>query len=75
MDIWPDRNDPIHEAVFRRIFIPWLQKEIDKWVVRHNTSPKRADKNKILPHARPALIFEAPEEFESHDFKVSAQIG
>ncbi|KAF8590916.1 hypothetical protein K439DRAFT_1611571 [Ramaria rubella] len=56
--------------LFRWLFIPWLQVELDTWKDSHNTAPKRADKNKILPHGRPQLIFKAPHMYDSLDFKV-----
>ena len=33
--------------VFRWLFIPWLQKELDSYRVRINNSRKRHDKNKV----------------------------
>jgi hypothetical protein len=57
--------------VFRWLFIPWLQKELDAWVERYNNSRKRADRNKILPHGVPNDICAFPERFGALDFKVS----
>ncbi|KAF8583667.1 hypothetical protein K439DRAFT_1661145 [Ramaria rubella] len=67
---WYDPNDPLDVLLFRWLFIPWLQAELDTWKDSHNAAPKRADKNKILPHGRPQLIFEAPHMYDSLDFKV-----
>ncbi|KAF8581372.1 hypothetical protein K439DRAFT_1514955 [Ramaria rubella] len=67
---WYDPNDPLDVLLFRWLFIPWLQVELDTWKDSHNTAPKCADKNKILPHGRPQLIFEAPHMYDSLDFKV-----
>ncbi|KAF8582346.1 hypothetical protein K439DRAFT_1618322 [Ramaria rubella] len=67
---WYDPNDPLDVLLFRWLFIPWLQVELDTLKDSHNTAPKRADKNKILPHGRPQLIFEAPHMYDSLDFKV-----
>jgi hypothetical protein len=58
--------------VFRWLFIPWLQKELDAWVERYNNSRKRADRNKILPHGVPNDICAFPERFGALDFKVSS---
>jgi hypothetical protein len=61
--------------VFRWLFIPWLQKELDAWVDRYNNSRKRADRNKILPHGVPNDICAFPERFGALDFKVCASGG
>ncbi|KAL0960042.1 hypothetical protein HGRIS_011690 [Hohenbuehelia grisea] len=63
-------NDPLESLLFRWIFIPWLQKEIDNWVFLRNFSAPRADKNKVLPHGIPALINQKPERYGTFDFKV-----
>lgn len=57
--------------IFQWLFIPFLQLKMDKWKDVYNTGKKRADKNSILPHGVPQLIFESPELFDSLDFKVS----
>ena len=57
--------------VFRWLFIPWLQVEIDAYVIRINSTRKRADRNKILPHGPPNDIFTSPERYGCLDFKVS----
>jgi hypothetical protein len=49
--------------VFRWVFIPWIQAELDHTLHGWNTADKRADKNKILPHGIPQLIYEHPEMF------------
>ncbi|KAF8576958.1 hypothetical protein K439DRAFT_1622452 [Ramaria rubella] len=67
---WYDPNDPLDFLLFRWLFIPWLQVELDTWKDSHNTALKHADKNKILPHGHPQLIFEAPHMYDSLDFKV-----
>ncbi|KAF8059518.1 hypothetical protein FPV67DRAFT_1564953 [Lyophyllum atratum] len=43
--------------------IPWLQAELDLWTSRYNSSPRRADKHKILPHGIPDLIHAKPHQF------------
>jgi len=57
--------------VFRWLFIPWLQVEIDAYVNRINNTRKRADRNKVLPHGPPNDIFTSPERYGCLDFKVS----
>lgn len=56
--------------VFRWVFIPWLQRELNAYQDRVNNTAKRADKNKILPHGVPNDIYESPEDFGALDFKV-----
>lgn len=56
--------------VFRWLFIPFLQSELDAWVDRVNNTKKRADRNKILPHGVPNDIYGDPERFGCLDFKV-----
>lgn len=56
--------------VFRWIAIPWLQDEIDKWVLTRNRTAPRADNKKILPHGPPELIRSKPEHYGAVDFKV-----
>ncbi|KAJ7022416.1 hypothetical protein C8F04DRAFT_1138129 [Mycena alexandri] len=63
-------NDPLHQLVFRWIVIPWLQKELDAWVVLRNSTPRRSDKHKILPQGIPDLIASKPEQYGTKDYKV-----
>ncbi|KAF8076956.1 hypothetical protein FPV67DRAFT_1715799 [Lyophyllum atratum] len=67
---WYDIDDPLDVLVFRWIFIPWLQTELDAYRNRVNNSKKRADRNKILPHGVPNDIYESPERYGCLDFKV-----
>ena len=57
--------------MFRWLFIPWLQVEINAYVNRINNTRKRADHNKVLPHGSPNDIFTSPERYGCLDFKVS----
>ncbi|KAK7029237.1 hypothetical protein R3P38DRAFT_3481193, partial [Favolaschia claudopus] len=50
--------------------IPWLQREIDAWVRRFNSTPRRRDKNKILPQGIPDLIAAKPHLYGTEDYKV-----
>ncbi|EGN97396.1 hypothetical protein SERLA73DRAFT_75084 [Serpula lacrymans var. lacrymans S7.3] len=63
-------DDPLQRLTFHYIFIPWLQDELDLFVDRFNHTLPRHNRNKILPHGRPADIFEQPENFESQDFSI-----
>ncbi|KAF8151403.1 hypothetical protein B0H34DRAFT_755565 [Crassisporium funariophilum] len=60
-----------YRLVFRWLAIPWLQAELDLWTSRYNSSPRRADKHKILPHGIPDLIHAKPHQFNgSKNFMV-----
>ena len=56
--------------LFRRMAIPWLQDELDRWVDQKNSTTRRANKYKVLPHGIPDLIYECPEDYGAVDFKV-----
>ncbi|KAJ7730069.1 hypothetical protein DFH07DRAFT_756425 [Mycena maculata] len=59
--------------VFRWVFIPWLQKELDScrdWV---NNTAKRADRNKVLPHGVPTDMSEHPGDYGVLDFKIEVE--
>ncbi|KAG2114955.1 hypothetical protein BD769DRAFT_1629964 [Suillus cothurnatus] len=56
--------------VFRWVFIPWLQRELDSYQDRINHTAKRRDRNKVLPHGVPELIYRSAEDFGALDFKV-----
>ncbi|OCH86422.1 hypothetical protein OBBRIDRAFT_814614 [Obba rivulosa] len=65
-----DPSDILERLVFFYIFIPWLQRELDVFRTRYNTSSKCNDPNKILPKGKPALIFEAPFVYGGEGFGV-----
>ncbi|KAJ7032819.1 hypothetical protein C8F04DRAFT_958458, partial [Mycena alexandri] len=60
--------------VFRWVFIPWLQHELDVYRHRVNNTAKRADRNKGLPHGVPTEMWEHPGDFGVLDFKVFCQL-
>ncbi|KAG0709187.1 hypothetical protein DFH29DRAFT_978772 [Suillus ampliporus] len=68
---WYDSGNTLHTMVFRWIFIPWLQQELNAYRDRVNNTAKRCDRNKVLPHGVPNLIYDSPEDFGALDFKVS----
>ncbi|KAG2150988.1 uncharacterized protein EDB93DRAFT_1249488 [Suillus bovinus] len=68
---WYDSADTLQMMIFRWVFIPWLQQELDAYRDRVNNSAKRRDRNKVLPHGVPTLIYHSPEDFGALDFKVS----
>ncbi|KAG2080493.1 hypothetical protein BD769DRAFT_1684951 [Suillus cothurnatus] len=67
---WYDSDNVLQVMVFRWVFIPWLQCELDRYQDRVNNTAKRCDRNKILPHGMPNLIYDSPEDFGAMDFKV-----
>ncbi|THG94061.1 hypothetical protein EW026_g7330 [Hermanssonia centrifuga] len=70
---WYDPINILQKFVFHWLAIPFIQRELDAYVVRHNTSAKRANKRTILPHGIPDIIFEYPERFAAEDFKIPVQ--
>ncbi|KIK37536.1 hypothetical protein CY34DRAFT_15632 [Suillus luteus UH-Slu-Lm8-n1] len=68
---WYDSGNTLHMMVFRWVFIPWLQQELNAYRDRVNNTAKRRDRNKILPRGVPNLIYDSPEDFGALDFKVS----
>ncbi|KAJ7934365.1 hypothetical protein B0H13DRAFT_1591672, partial [Mycena leptocephala] len=71
---WYDPSDLLQALVFRWVFIPWLQTELDAYRERVNNTAKRADKSKGLPHGVPNHMYpndmyEAPEDFGVLDFQ------
>ncbi|KAJ6546627.1 hypothetical protein B0H10DRAFT_2181186 [Mycena sp. CBHHK59/15] len=65
-----DRNNPLQRLVFRWLAIPWLQAELDTWVQHYNSTSRRADKHKILPHGIPDMSASKPRQFGTTDYKV-----
>jgi hypothetical protein len=61
--------------IFQWLAIPFIQSELDKYVHRNNSTRKRADRKKVLPHGIPDIIFEQPDQFEAVDFKVCSING
>ncbi|KAG1843638.1 hypothetical protein C8R48DRAFT_618652, partial [Suillus tomentosus] len=68
---WYDSDNVLQVMVFQWVFIPWLQCELDRYQDRVNNTAKRHDRNKVLPHGVPNLIYESPEDFGAMDFKAS----
>ena len=58
--------------IFRWLAIPWIQSELDKWVLHRNRTRPRYDKKKVLPNGIPLVIRDKPEKFDAMDFKVGA---
>ncbi|KAG1730995.1 hypothetical protein EDB19DRAFT_1912657 [Suillus lakei] len=70
---WYNTNNTVQVLVFHWVFIPWLQQELNAYRDRINNSAKRRDRNKILPHGVPNLIYEAAEDFGALDFKIKLE--
>jgi hypothetical protein len=64
-------NTSFHSLIFLWLAIPWLQAELDAWVMLRNRTAPRADRNKILPHGIPELIRFKPTKFGTVDLKAS----
>ncbi|KAG2335795.1 hypothetical protein BDR05DRAFT_851572, partial [Suillus weaverae] len=67
---WYNTNNTVQVLVFHWVFIPWLQQELNAYRDRINNSAKWHDRNKILPHGVPNLIYKAAEDFRALDFKI-----
>ncbi|KAK7436254.1 hypothetical protein VKT23_019218 [Stygiomarasmius scandens] len=65
-----DCNNALQYNVFKWIFIPWLQAELDSYVDLINTTKRHAQRNKILPHGPPDDIDEHPYLYNALDFRV-----
>lgn len=52
--------------------IPWIQRELDVWVNRFNSTPRRQDKRKVLPCGIPTIIHDKPHIYGAKDYKVSS---
>ncbi|KAG1764120.1 hypothetical protein EDD22DRAFT_979130 [Suillus occidentalis] len=72
---WYDCSNTLQRLIFRWIFIPWLQRELDGYKDRINNTAKRRDRNKVLPHGIPNLIYNSPDDFGALDFKIILEPG
>ncbi|KAL1659835.1 hypothetical protein GGF50DRAFT_64441 [Schizophyllum commune] len=68
-----DPSNVLENLVFRYVFIPWLQKELDAWRTKINNTKPRRDKHKILPNGVPNDILEDPGRFGALDFRIQVQ--
>ncbi|KIK74604.1 hypothetical protein PAXRUDRAFT_95637, partial [Paxillus rubicundulus Ve08.2h10] len=62
-----DTNNTLQVMVFHWVFMPWLQQELDAYRDRVNNTAKCHDRNKILPHGVPNLIYHSAEDFGALD--------
>ncbi|KAG2085347.1 hypothetical protein BD769DRAFT_1718725 [Suillus cothurnatus] len=72
---WYDATNTLQIMVFRWVFIPWLQMELNAYKDRVNNTAKRRDRNKVLPHGIPDMIYNSPEDFGALDFKIGIAPG
>lgn len=66
---WYDIDNTLQRMIFRWIFIPWLQEELDSYRDRVNHTAKRRDRNKVHPHGVAELIFDSPQDYGTLDLK------
>ncbi|THV07012.1 hypothetical protein K435DRAFT_569504, partial [Dendrothele bispora CBS 962.96] len=57
--------------VFKWVFIPWFQAELDVYVDSIDTAKRQAQTHKILPHGPPDDIDENAHRYNALNFKVS----
>ncbi|KAG2134218.1 hypothetical protein BD769DRAFT_1385810 [Suillus cothurnatus] len=72
---WYDFDNTLQRLIFRWVFIPWLQRELDGYKDRINNTAKRRDRNKVLPHGVPNLIYNSVHDFGALDFKIVLEPG
>ncbi|KAJ3774485.1 hypothetical protein FB446DRAFT_786925 [Lentinula raphanica] len=70
---WYDSENTLKNLVFRWVFIPWLQAELDSYRNHINLCSKRSDKNKVLPHGVPSHIEKSPESYGAVDFGIEVE--
>jgi len=56
--------------LFRFIFIPYIQREVNAWVHQCNWTKRRADRKKVLPNGIPMIILQKPHKWKAADYKV-----
>ncbi|KXN80762.1 hypothetical protein AN958_07838 [Leucoagaricus sp. SymC.cos] len=70
-----DSKNDLDTFIFRYIFFPWIQEELDGFVDRVNWNRKRNDRRKVHPQGPPHDIFFCPEEYGVKDFKVLVDLA
>ncbi|KAN0130302.1 hypothetical protein V8E53_011925, partial [Lactarius tabidus] len=63
-----DIGDPLECLLFRFIFIPFIQREVDAWVHLHNWTKRCADRKKVLPNGIPMIILQKPHKWKAADY-------
>jgi hypothetical protein len=50
------------------MYVNYLQKNVDEAVLQWNTHRIRPTKNQNVPHGRPAVLYNMPNQFGTHDY-------
>lgn len=68
--VFLSNSKQVLSLIFRFIFIPFIQREVDAWVHQRNWTKRRADRKKALPNGIPMLILQKPHIWKAADYKV-----
>ncbi|KAK0224450.1 hypothetical protein EDD85DRAFT_730019, partial [Armillaria nabsnona] len=71
---WYDPKVPLEVLAFCYTFIPWLQHELDEYVIKNNTTKKRDNRKIARPNGIPLIVEQAPEQFDAQDYKVNLEM-
>ncbi|KAF8256598.1 hypothetical protein EI94DRAFT_1710840 [Lactarius quietus] len=66
-----DIGDPLKCLLFRFIFIPYIQWEVDAWVHQRNWTKHRADCKKVLPNGIPMIVLRKLHKWKAADYKIA----
>ncbi|PBK68632.1 hypothetical protein ARMSODRAFT_887685, partial [Armillaria solidipes] len=66
-------GNPLEVLIFRYIFIPFLQSELDDYVYMVNRRIKRRDKKRVRPHGVPLHIEQRPQFYGSRSYAVAIE--
>ncbi|KAJ7077337.1 hypothetical protein C8R44DRAFT_836761 [Mycena epipterygia] len=67
---WYDVGVPIENLVFRWIAIPFVQVQLDLWVLHRNQNKPHKDRHKVTPHGIPELLRTKPDFYGIIGFKI-----
>ncbi|KXN81720.1 hypothetical protein AN958_03791, partial [Leucoagaricus sp. SymC.cos] len=73
--LFHEHDIDVPKLLFRYLFIPWVQAELNRYIERTNYTIRRADKYKILPTGIPLNIFDSPHRYGTLNFKVMMPPG
>ncbi|KAJ3556254.1 hypothetical protein NP233_g12020 [Leucocoprinus birnbaumii] len=68
-----DVTDPLDQMIFRWVFIPWLQDELNKFRNRINHFKKRNDPRKARPQGQPLDLYFNAYQYDVLDFKIGVE--
>ena len=60
----------LHSLTFQWLAIPFIQHELKLYTEMQNTTSRRSNKHKVLPHGVPQQMFQFPSTVGALDFKV-----